>query len=303
MAEDPLVQMQQLLQAQQRLWEHFRQQGTEQQPWANLFANQDEIEKTAQTLSSQAKAYGEFAKAFVEKAQAEDINSSDHLQQFFEQFQQYREQLLRQELAIPEGFDVLFSSLGSQHQGFAAMPFMQGQWQHQLNRIKDRVINAEQVLTAFQQAYLEFQALEQQLNQQVYRKVEQTLGERENPPEQLREYVDAWINGYEECYQTHIQTEAYQQSYQALISAAAQLHQQTQHNWDEEYRLFGLVPAGDYDQLLERHHRLQKQVRQQQQQLDKLAEQLQTLQKTASKPIRKRRTTTKANKDGAAPNL
>lgn len=302
MDKEPLDQLQQLLQTQQRLWRHLYDEA-QTQPWAEAMKSsedRDDRAAAAKVMADGAKAYAEFAAKLVGSLQDDENDENDDaIQVFIDQFQQFREKLIADELNLPPGYEALFRSFAAQDASFSSIPFFQGQWNQHLGRMQQRFTQAQTVFSQFQQSYLAYQHLEQLLNQEVAKKVYALLEQEDKENQGLRAFVDLWVDTYEQAYQQLIRTEKYQQTYQALITHSAELQAFIQGSWEEEYRLFGLVPTEDYDQLLARHHQLQKTVRKQQKQLDQLSLELAALKNTQSAPSAPEKTATKSSRKGA----
>lgn len=124
---------------------------------------------------------------------------------------------------------------------------------------QQRVTDLAQELRRYNQLLVRYREQLLRLQQQVCQVMLQQTQQAQ--PDSLTALHALWVDHYEHAYQRLLQQPDYQRLYGDLINSGMRLQQLGQRFWQDEYRMAGLVPRQDYDQLLQQHHTLRKQLR------------------------------------------
>lgn len=268
-------ELQRWLASQQALWQQLQTQDIEHDAaaldWQPLLdacrklAEQQGIclqSDLAEAIVAQTQGFCRYGIAVLQQLKNPNDTSSAELailtlcQHLHEQAQQV---LLRQ-WKLPEALARLLASYTPQIEPLNPLPAIEQLLQQLATQSKQqRVTDLAQELHHYNRLLLRYREQLLQLQRQVCQAMLQQTPQTQ--PDSLAALHALWVDQYENAYQQLLQQPDYQQLYGGLINSGMRLQQLGQQFWQDEYRMAGLVPRQDYDQLLLLHHALRKQLR------------------------------------------
>ncbi|MCW8885783.1 MAG: hypothetical protein OQK12_11090 [Motiliproteus sp.] len=217
----------------------------------------------AETMAQQAKGFCRYGERLLRALQKEgDIPELEEaIAEFSRHIQDQTGSALIKQWQLPEQLNHFLANLGINIPSLPGFPFFQEGIRASHNHFKDKLTEAEQGMRDFRDAMNDYLEIQNDINQTTSHQLLTALKAGEEPTS-LEELYRLWVDHYEHCYLEQLKTNNYQQTYGRLSNASLALQKLNHEYWEQEYRNFGLVPLKDYDQLLERHHKLRKQFKQ-----------------------------------------
>ncbi len=232
----------------------------------------------AGAMTEQAKGFCRYGEQLLRALRDPDNAPSieEAATEFSDHLQNQAAAALLQQWQLPEQLQTFFSGMGIETTALPGFPFFQQGIGSGQNHWRERLKQTEENLQEFREALKDYFEIQQQLNRSTNHRLIATL-KQENQINSLSDLHQCWVDHFEQGYQELLATEHYQQNYGRLSNASLTLKKQFQSWWEQESRQFGLVPVSDFDRLLERHHKLRKEFRRNNRNLQLLEERLRKL--------------------------
>jgi len=285
-------ELQQWLHSQQALWQQMLSQNVEidaaaidWQPLLDACHKLAEQQgaglqsELADAMAAQTRAFCRYGLGLLKQLREPDSSGSVEMALFTlcQHLHEQAQRVLLRQWQLPELLARLLADQAPQAEALNPFGVIE-----QLLRLlaqhskQQRVVDLAAELQCFNHALLGYRERLQQLHRQVSQQM-LTRTQGDTAPQSLAQLHDLWVECYEHAYQRMLQRSDYQRLYGELTNASLRLQQLGRAFWREEYRQAGLVPQQDYDQLLQQHHQLRKELRHSRRDGAALAERLSTL--------------------------
>ncbi|MEH6626223.1 MAG: poly(R)-hydroxyalkanoic acid synthase subunit PhaE [Motiliproteus sp.] len=229
----------------------------------------------AEAMAQQAKGFCKYGELLLRSLSKENDspNLDEAVFEFSRHLQDQTGAAFIKQWQLPEQLSHFFSNLGINIPSLPGFPFFEQGIRNSQDHFKTKLTEAEQTFREFRDALNDYVEIQKGINHTTTHQLLTTLKAGEDPTS-LEDLYRLWVDHYEKSYLEQLQTPGYQQTYSRLSNASLTLQKLNHEYWEQEYRSFGLVPLKDYDQLLERHHKLRKSLKVTSKKISQLEQQL-----------------------------
>ena len=295
------------LKEQLQRWQDIAQGGTpgSNEQWHNFINSFDsqsfpDLSEQQAGLLDLVKRQSDHYTTFSETLLNPDASAFDP-EQLSEQFQHYMQQqcneMLGQQWNLPEPFASLIKSTPLTAESIKKLP---------LRELLEKLAQSPDIATGpynatqmrdISQAMLDYQDalggyLEHydQIFNQTGAKLKQILEQEETRIESVKALHNLWVDCYETAYKETVFTDSYQSSHGRISNSLMQVRKQAFNSRDKKLQEFGFVTREELNSTLKQQHRMRKQLRQQQQEIEALKQLVGDLQQQLAPPAKKKST-------------
>ncbi|WP_299196916.1 poly(R)-hydroxyalkanoic acid synthase subunit PhaE [uncultured Amphritea sp.] len=297
------------LQEQLQRWQEMAGQLTSMQPekWQQFLDSfqggpttdfSDQQANLLNLVKSQAAQFSHFADSLRDK-NSDNLSTDQLVEQMQHYMQQQCNEMLSRQWNLPEPFATLMKDALLNPESLSQTPFRElleqlakspeignGPYSPaQIRSLAQAVIDYQDSLHGYLQQY-------DQIFNQTGVDLKQLLDQQTNDIDSVKTLQNLWVECYEKAYRETVFTEQYQACHGRISNSLNRVRQLAFNNRDKKLKEFGLVTREELDSTIRAQHRMRKQLRRQQQEIDELRALIATLQKQQKPPQRRSRSKT-----------
>ena len=294
------------LQEQLQRWQEMAEQLTQSKPeqWQQFLDSfqcgtmtdfSDQQDSLMRLVKSQTEQFSHFAESLRDK-HSDTLSTDQLVDQMQSYMQQQCNELLSQQWNLPEPFAALMKDALLKPDAISRAPLRE--LLEQLAKSPEigtgsyspaQVRSLSQAMIDYQDALADYLQQYEQIFNRTGADLKQLLEQQTADIDSVKVLQNLWIECYEKAYRDTVFTDQYQACHGRISNSLNRVRKLACDSRDKKLKEFGLVTREELDSTIRQQHKLRKQLRRQQQEIEELKTIITSIQMQQNSPKRNSR--------------
>ncbi|UTW01675.1 hypothetical protein KDX31_09795 [Amphritea atlantica] len=294
------------LQEQLQRWQEMAEQLTQSKPeqWQQFLDSfqhgavtdfSDQQANLMRLVKSQTEQFSHFAESLRDK-HSDTLSTDQLVDQMQSYMQQQCNELLSQQWNLPEPFAALMKDALLKPDAISRAPLRE--LLEQLAKSPEigtgsyspaQVRSLSQAMIDYQDALADYLQQYEQIFNRTGADLKQLLEQQTADIDSVKVLQNLWIECYEKAYRDTVFTDQYQACHGRISNSLNRVRKLAFDSRDKKLKEFGLVTREELDSTIRQQHKLRKQLRRQQQEIEELKTIITSIQMQQNSPKRNSR--------------